>query len=388
MSEAEQTYLQDNQPEGVPPLELTGERTLPDVPEENYWYRRHVAVYEWIAERCAGLRVVDLACGEGYGSDLLAGSAAEVIGVDANPEAYEHARARYRRAQPELPARPGRGLRRAGRRRGLPADDRAHPRPRSAARADRRVAPVAYISTPNRLTLAPPGRREVGQPLAPARVRPASSTASCSSRTSSRSSCSASSTRASCGPTSSPSASAGTASIRRSTSPSRSTTASSRRSAPGTSACGPATWIGRWTSSRSVMPERTAGDLAIVLHSHMPYVEGFGTYPFGEEWLFDAFARSHLPVLDVAERLTMTITPVLADQLEAEGVGERMLALPPPAPGRGGRPRCRRRRARPSCTAARPKRDHYTRAPSSGSSAWTATPARLPGVADARDGSP
>ena len=75
------------------------------------------------------------------------------------------------------------------------------------------------------------------------------------------------------------------------------------------------------------MADRTAGDLAIVLHSHMPYVEGFGTYPFGEEWLFDAFARSHLPVLDVAERLTMTITPVLADQLEAEGVGERMLTF-------------------------------------------------------------
>jgi 1,4-alpha-glucan branching enzyme len=75
------------------------------------------------------------------------------------------------------------------------------------------------------------------------------------------------------------------------------------------------------------MAERTRGDLAIVLHSHMPYVEGFGTYPFGEEWLFDAFARSHLPVLDVAERLTMTVTPVLADQLEAEGVGERMLAF-------------------------------------------------------------
>jgi 1,4-alpha-glucan branching enzyme len=70
--------------------------------------------------------------------------------------------------------------------------------------------------------------------------------------------------------------------------------------------------------------DRTVGDLAIVLHSHMPYVEGFGTYPFGEEWLFDAFARSHLPVLDVAEQLTMTITPVLADQLEADGVEERM----------------------------------------------------------------
>jgi 1,4-alpha-glucan branching enzyme len=75
------------------------------------------------------------------------------------------------------------------------------------------------------------------------------------------------------------------------------------------------------------MADRTRGDLAIVLHSHMPYVEGFGTYPFGEEWLFDAFARSHLPVLDVAERLTMTVTPVLADQLEADGVGERMLTF-------------------------------------------------------------
>jgi 1,4-alpha-glucan branching enzyme len=72
------------------------------------------------------------------------------------------------------------------------------------------------------------------------------------------------------------------------------------------------------------MADRTVGDLAIVLHSHMPYVEGFGTYPFGEEWLFEAWARSHVPVLDVAERVTMTITPVLADQLEADGVGERM----------------------------------------------------------------
>ncbi len=66
------------------------------------------------------------------------------------------------------------------------------------------------------------------------------------------------------------------------------------------------------------------GDIAIVLHSHMPYVEGFGTYPFGEEWLFDAFVRSHLPVLAVARDLTMTITPVLADQLEDAAVAARM----------------------------------------------------------------
>lgn len=81
----------------MPPLALTGERTLPDVPVENYWFRRHLAVYEWIATRVAGQRVLDMACGEGYGSDLLAGSAAEVVGIDANPEAFEHARLRYRR---------------------------------------------------------------------------------------------------------------------------------------------------------------------------------------------------------------------------------------------------------------------------------------------------
>ncbi len=68
----------------------------------------------------------------------------------------------------------------------------------------------------------------------------------------------------------------------------------------------------------------SAGDLAIVLHSHMPYVEGFGTYPFGEEWLFDAVIRSYLPVLEVARDLTMTVTPVLADQLEDRGAAERL----------------------------------------------------------------
>lgn len=90
-------YQQRDQPEGVPALSLTGERTLPDVPEENYWFRRHLAVYEWIAARASGLRVIDMACGEGYGSDVLAQSAASVVGVDANPEAHEHARLRYRR---------------------------------------------------------------------------------------------------------------------------------------------------------------------------------------------------------------------------------------------------------------------------------------------------
>ena len=90
-------FVQQNQPAGVPPLQLTGERTLPDVPEENYWFRRHLAVYRWITERVTDQRVVDMACGEGYGSDLLATTARSVVGVDANPEAHAHARARYTR---------------------------------------------------------------------------------------------------------------------------------------------------------------------------------------------------------------------------------------------------------------------------------------------------
>lgn len=89
-------YVQRDQPEGVPPLHLTGERTLPDVPQENYWFRRHLVVYEWIAARVGGLRVIDMACGEGYGSAVLARAASDVVGVDANPEAHEHARLRYR----------------------------------------------------------------------------------------------------------------------------------------------------------------------------------------------------------------------------------------------------------------------------------------------------
>ena len=41
------------------------------------------------------------------------------------------------------------------------------------------------------------------------------------------------------------------------------------------------------------------GDLVLVLHSHMPYVEGFGTWPFGEEWLWEAVATVYLPLLEV-----------------------------------------------------------------------------------------
>lgn len=154
------TYVQRNQPRGVPPLELTGERTLPDVPEENYWYRRHLVVYRWIAAQVGGMRVIDMACGEGYGADLLAGTAAGVVGVDANPQAHEHARCRYRR--PNLSF-----ARELIETFSAPADAVVflqtieHLREPGAALMHFRelVGPggVVYVSTPNVLTLAPKG---------------------------------------------------------------------------------------------------------------------------------------------------------------------------------------------------------------------------------------
>jgi 1,4-alpha-glucan branching enzyme len=75
---------------------------------------------------------------------------------------------------------------------------------------------------------------------------------------------------------------------------------------------------------------RFRGQLAIVLHTHMPYVEGFGTWPFGEEWLWEAIAGCYLPLLDLLDEdapLTVSLTPVLCDQLEAPGVGERFEAF-------------------------------------------------------------
>jgi SAM-dependent methyltransferase len=153
-------YQQRDQPPGVPALALTGERTLPDVPAENYWFRRHLAVYEWIAARVRGKRVIDMACGEGYGADVLAATAAQVTGVDANPEAFEHARLRYRRANLSF-------ARELVETFSQPADAVVFlqtiehlQQPRTVLEHFRRLAGAAgtvFVSTPNVLTLAPAG---------------------------------------------------------------------------------------------------------------------------------------------------------------------------------------------------------------------------------------
>ncbi len=159
-----QETVQQGQPEGVPPLALTGERTLPDVPAENYWFRRHLAVYEWIAERCAGQRVVDMACGEGYGSVVLSRHARSVTGVDANPEAFEHARLKY--------TRPGvRFVRDLIDRHEEPCDAIVFLQtvehvedPAALLKRFKAMADTVYVSTPNLLTLAPPGADKSDNP--------------------------------------------------------------------------------------------------------------------------------------------------------------------------------------------------------------------------------
>jgi SAM-dependent methyltransferase len=159
--------VQQNQPDGVPPLELTGERTLPDVPAENYWFRRHLVVYEWIADRCAGLDVVDMACGEGYGSAVLAEQARRVTGVDANPDAYKHARAKYTRPgvsfvrnMVELYAEPCDAV--------VFLQTIEHVQDPAAVlrhfKEMLRPGGAAYVSTPNVLTLAPKGAERSGNP--------------------------------------------------------------------------------------------------------------------------------------------------------------------------------------------------------------------------------
>ncbi len=73
------------------------------------------------------------------------------------------------------------------------------------------------------------------------------------------------------------------------------------------------------------------GAVALILHSHMPYVEGFDTWPFGEEWLWEAVASVYLPLLEVIDGapVTLGLTPVLCDQFATlEGdAGDRFMSF-------------------------------------------------------------
>lgn len=156
--------------ESYPDLILTGERTLPGIREENYWFKRHLVAYEYLLALSAGKKVLDLGSGEGYGTDLLAGRAAQAVGVDLAPEAIYHARRTYRRPNLRFLYRDLYDLDLEDASFDLVCSlqvvEHLH-RPEAFMREARRVlAPggLCVISTPNRLLISP-GRDEPVNPF-------------------------------------------------------------------------------------------------------------------------------------------------------------------------------------------------------------------------------
>jgi SAM-dependent methyltransferase len=148
-------------------LVLTGERTLPGIPDETYWFERHVVAYDLAARAVRRTRprcVLDAGCGEGYGlAELAAAGAPRVVGVDLEPQVVEHVRRTYAASTPAIEAHVAELMQ-------LPLDDdeadltvsfqvieHLHDIPgylRSLARVTRPGGRIV-IATPNRLTFTP-----------------------------------------------------------------------------------------------------------------------------------------------------------------------------------------------------------------------------------------
>ena len=142
-----------------PGLALTGERTLPGIAHENYWFRRHEVAYRWVTPWCAGARVVDAGCGEGYGAALVAAAAARVVALDYDPAVVAH----VRRAYPAIAAARA-DLQRLPVRDGgaevvvtLQTIEHLHDQPGFVAECARVLRPAGtfVVTTPNRLTFSP-----------------------------------------------------------------------------------------------------------------------------------------------------------------------------------------------------------------------------------------
>ncbi|HEX2029690.1 MAG TPA: class I SAM-dependent methyltransferase [Nitriliruptorales bacterium] len=154
-----------------PPLALTGERTLPGIPDERYWYERHLVAYRLAAAKAAHRQVLDAGCGEGYGADLLAAAgASRVVGVDLDLAAVAHVARTYpavaavRAELSRLPFEDGRFDLVVS----LQVIEHVWDVPRYLASLARVLRPDGelLLATPNRLTFSP-----VSAPLNPFHVR-------------------------------------------------------------------------------------------------------------------------------------------------------------------------------------------------------------------------
>jgi len=75
---------------------LTGERTAPGVPDEAYWFPRHLAAYAWVAREFAPVgQALDAGCGEGYGTATLRRAATFACGLELDGLTCHHAGSTY-----------------------------------------------------------------------------------------------------------------------------------------------------------------------------------------------------------------------------------------------------------------------------------------------------
>jgi SAM-dependent methyltransferase len=167
--------MTSTEPEHLPvtrgSLVLTGERTLPGIPDERYWFARHVVAYEHAAEvvsrladTSASITVLDAGCGEGYGLAMVAeAGASRVVGIDLDPGVTAHVTTTYAAHDPRIEVATAELM-------SLPLDDaevdltvsfqvieHLHDIPGYLASLRRVTAPqgIVLIATPNRLTFTP-----------------------------------------------------------------------------------------------------------------------------------------------------------------------------------------------------------------------------------------
>ena len=134
-------------------LPLTGERTVPGIAREQYWFARHEVVYRWLESQVAGQTVLEAGSGEGYGAAILRAAGAQVIAVDYDEAAIRHSCATYPlpHVQANLAALPVRSVDAV-----VSLQVIEHLWDLRGFLAEvRRAAQWTCLSTPNRLTFSP-----------------------------------------------------------------------------------------------------------------------------------------------------------------------------------------------------------------------------------------